>query len=81
MFFQGSQIIIGTSVILTFQCLFAGCCQFLIALIEDIKEHWLELSEDAKNQSETITIPERNKIKEKLHQIIQFHGDVKELAN
>lgn len=80
MLLQASQFMIPFSTVFLFLSLFAGCCQFLIASIQDIKEHWLELSEDVKNKPKLVTIQKRIKMKEKLHQILQFHGDIEELA-
>ena len=88
MFFQIVKIYIGTSINITFQGFFATCCKLLVALVRDVKHHLHDLSQDAndlsvgaESLSKTLANEKRNQMMEKLHEIIQFHGDVKELVS
>lgn len=87
MFFQIVKIYMGTFVDITYHGFFATCCELLIALVRDAKHHFHDLSLDANDLAmgaeslpQALANEKRIMMMEKLHQILQFHGEVKELV-
>lgn len=73
-------MIISTATTLLILCSFAGCCQYLVAFVHDIKEKLHDLNNDVRIRSKIYTIQENIEVKKKLCNAIRFHGDAKQLS-
>lgn len=80
MILQTVQFFNAVLIIILILGFFVTCCEFIVVLVNDIKEHLHDINEDIKNQCGKLSHLDRIEVDRKLRSILRFHGEFLQLS-